>query len=382
MANAVDTQIPGLKAEQDGPAIVGDGARIKVEPPSTAASPAAHSDDDIYEDAGDLDFSQASQGLYLGRIPKYLWETWSKLKDDQEIQLGTIRVEGDLDDVKRMSLLLTPTVDDHRNIPKEYNMHMTNRSSLNTYVFTEKDLNGYAARHKAGAQNNPTGGPFPSQAPKSRYQHRPGQISQQREATKRWQPYGKTIPKQTALVGQIQTEINCLPVENAEYKRTMDARARAAMGKSRRETKMVEREPQGRVYAPTGLRQSNPFEMGFTKQTKPNAGKAQQYKAARIPANELKDLIFECFREYTYWPIRALKERLDQPENYLRQVLDEVAQLVRNGPFANCWQLKPEYQLKFYDHVKEEAAPVQNSDEAGASAGDDDNVKMEDVLPT
>lgn len=95
----MDAQLSGLKVEQDGPL---DSARVKIEPPSTATSPTAHSDDDIYEDAGDLDFSQAVQGLYLSRIPKYLWESWSKLKDDQEIRLGTIRVEGDLDDVKRV----------------------------------------------------------------------------------------------------------------------------------------------------------------------------------------------------------------------------------------------------------------------------------------
>ncbi|KAI4183919.1 MAG: hypothetical protein L6R41_005097 [Letrouitia leprolyta] len=378
----MDAQLPGFKIEQDGSSAIGDSARIKVEPPSAAASPTAHSDDDIYEDAGDLDFSQAAQSLYLSRIPKYLWESWSKLEDDQEIHLGTIRFEGELDDIKRMSLLLTPNVDDHLSVPKEYNMHITNRNSLNTYVFTEKDLNGYAARDKPGNQSKASGGAFPSQAPRSRYQQRPGQNLQQRETTKRWQPYARTIPKQTALVGQIQTEVNCLPVENAEYKRTMDARTKAAMTKTRRETKMVEREPQGRVYAPTGLRQSNPFETGFTKKAKPNAGKVQQYKAARIPANELKDMIFECFKEYSYWPIRALKQKLDQPENYLRQVLDEIAQLVRNGTFANSWQLKPEYQESSYDHVKQEAAPVQTLEEAGMSAEDDDNVKMEDVLPT
>lgn len=93
-------------------------------------------------------------------------------------------------------------------------------------------------------------------------------------------------------------------------------------------------------------------------------------------------MIFECFKEYSYWPIRALKQKLDQPENYLRQVLDEIAQLVRNGTFANSWQLKPEYQESSYDHVKQEAAPVQTLEEAGMSAEDDDNVKMEDVLPT
>ncbi|KAL8842727.1 MAG: hypothetical protein Q9170_000383 [Blastenia crenularia] len=378
MSGLVGTQYPGFKVEQDAVTVSGDNARIKVEPPSPAASPAVQSDEDIYEDAGDLDFSQAVQGLYLSRIPKYLWEAWSKLDDDQEIHLGTIRVEGDLNDVKRMSLLLTSTANDHINVPKEYNMHMTNRSSLNTYVFTEKDLNGYAARDNPGTQSKASGGAYPSQAPKSRYQRRPGQ---QRDSTRRWQPYSKTIPKQTALVGQIQTEVNCLPVENADYRRTMDARTRAAMTKTRRETKMVDREPQGRVYAPTGLRQSNPFEMGFTKQTKPNAGKASQYKAARIPANELKDLIFECFKDYTYWPMKALKDRLDQPETYLRQVLDEIAQLVRNGTYANSWQLKPEYQESSYDHVKEEVAPVRNLEEGGAS-GDDDNVKMEDVFPT
>ncbi|KAL9600881.1 MAG: hypothetical protein Q9219_002923 [cf. Caloplaca sp. 3 TL-2023] len=375
--------------EQDEALVVGDGATVKYEPTSTAASPAVQSDDDIYEDAGDLDFSHATQGLYLSRIPKYLWESWSKLKDEQEIELGTVRIEGDMDDVKRvrllywMSLLLTPTVNDHNNIPKEYNMHLTNRSSLNTYVFTEKDLNGYAARDQVLARSRENGGIASAQNPKVRYQHKSGPNPQQRDSSRRWQPYAKTIPKQTALFGQIETEINCLPVENAEYKRTMDIRTRAAMNKIRRETKMVEREPHGRVYAPTGLRHSNPFEMGFTKkQAKPSAGKTQQYKAARIPANELKDLIFECFKDYTYWPIRALKEKLDQPENYLRQVLDEIAQLVRNGTFANSWQLKPEYQESSYAHVKEEVAPVQNPESAGASADDDENIKMEDILPT
>lgn len=96
------TQTSDLKVEQDGPTTLGEGARIKVEPPSAAASPAEPSDEDIYEDAGDLDFSRAVQGLYLGRIPKYLWESWSNIGDDEEIELGTIRVEGSLADIKRV----------------------------------------------------------------------------------------------------------------------------------------------------------------------------------------------------------------------------------------------------------------------------------------
>lgn len=59
-------------------------------------------DDDIYEDAGDLDFSSAAHGLFLTRIPKYIWENWSQLDEDEEIRLGTVRVEGSSDKAHRV----------------------------------------------------------------------------------------------------------------------------------------------------------------------------------------------------------------------------------------------------------------------------------------
>lgn len=39
-------------------------------------------------------------------------------------------------------------------------------------------------------------------------------------------------------MGQVQTEINCLPVENAEYQRTMEQRTKQAI-KPKRETKLL-----------------------------------------------------------------------------------------------------------------------------------------------
>jgi transcription initiation factor TFIIF subunit beta len=68
-------------------------ALIKVDPDAKGASPGVFADDDIYEDAGDLEFNTnpAWQSLYLARVPKGVWEAWSKLDDDAEIPLGTIR---------------------------------------------------------------------------------------------------------------------------------------------------------------------------------------------------------------------------------------------------------------------------------------------------
>lgn len=48
-----------------------------------------------------------------------------------------------------MSLLLTPEATKGKNIPMEYNMHITNQDSLNTFLFSEKDLPGF----KTFAQN-------------------------------------------------------------------------------------------------------------------------------------------------------------------------------------------------------------------------------------
>lgn len=97
--------------------------------------------------------------------------------------------------------------------------------------------------------------------------------------------------------------------------------------------------------------------------TKPLKAKTQENKTTRMPQNELLDLIYQCFREYRYWPFKTLKARLRQPEAYLKQTLEMVAHLVKSGDFAMTWELKPEamessYANAFgYGDAKEELAP-------------------------
>ena len=89
--NATDQ--PPIKAEPDRMSSGIAEPQIKVDPDSIGASPMAMSEDDIYEDAGDLDFSHYDQNVYLMRLPKYLWENWANIGDDEQIKLGTLRVE-------------------------------------------------------------------------------------------------------------------------------------------------------------------------------------------------------------------------------------------------------------------------------------------------
>jgi TFIIF, beta subunit N-terminus len=99
MAAPNGTSIPTLKLESaPSPQIKDEGAD---------ASPSPYmEEDDVYEDAGDLDFSHSQQQFWLSRIPKSLWELWASMPEDGEIEVGTIRVEGDSSDPKRVRFML------------------------------------------------------------------------------------------------------------------------------------------------------------------------------------------------------------------------------------------------------------------------------------
>ena len=68
---------------------------IKPDPDAIGGSPAAFTeeDEDIYEDAGDLEFNTDpdSQKLYLARVPTFVWEAFSRFDDNDEIRIGTVR---------------------------------------------------------------------------------------------------------------------------------------------------------------------------------------------------------------------------------------------------------------------------------------------------
>ena len=98
------------------------------------------------------------------------------------------------------------------------------------------------------------------------------------------------------------------------------------------------------------------------------------FKAARIPKDQLLDLLFDCFRQFQFWPMRALRQKTQQPDSYLRQVLEEIAVLNKTGPFTNTYSLSDAYKDKGGE-AKDAIADVEDDGD------DDEGEEMEDVLP-
>jgi len=76
---------------------------------------------------------------------------------------------------------------------------------------------------------------------------------------------------------------------------------------------------------------------------------------ARIPRNQLLDQLFSHFRDTPHWGLRPLRDKTQQPEVYLKEVLSEIAFLHRSGEHNGMWELKDNFKdenvrdLRFYN---------------------------------
>jgi hypothetical protein len=71
--------------------------------------------------------------------------------------------------------------------------------------------------------------------------------------------------------------------------------------------------------------------------------KDKNLKKTRRDKNELKNEIFDLFSEKKYWTNKELVAKLDQPENYLKEVLGEICDYIKSGPKKGCYELKKQY---------------------------------------
>ncbi|KAB5581104.1 putative transcription initiation factor [Coniochaeta sp. 2T2.1] len=353
---------------------------VKIKPdPEAIGSPLL--DDDEFEDAGDLEFYDKTMpgdplgAMWLARVPHSLWKTWSELDDDAEIHIGTIRQWNEVDAQGRHKLrMLLKSIPQHQNVPKEYDLEVNKEDARNTFIFSEQDLPGYAAKNKAKADAIKAG--IPAYLMKSKNEKENTATSWERRK-KGGVPPRKSIPKKTAIAGKVRHLVTGIPVENIETE-MITRREREEAMKPKAETDIVE----ALAIDPRRVLQAGTEDVtNFIKTGEAPKPKRTDNKTTRMPENELVDALHACFRQYNFWSMKALRSHLRQPEAYLREVLDKLAVLMRTGDFANHYQLKPEFKELL---AREQPESVPAGDTAapapvGEDDEDDEDIKMEDV---
>ncbi|TFK83735.1 transcription initiation factor IIF, beta subunit [Polyporus arcularius HHB13444] len=271
--------------------------------------------------------------VWLVKIPRHLMEQWSAI-DEEGIQLATIRVYPNAESATgkkpRIMLVLPPHPDDPTGTGETFEMDMVNDDVENQIVVAERETT-------------------------------PGSGSRART---------------TILTGRIKHECNLRPLLTAGYMQRVRARSKAA-NQPRRQARLIdETVARGNLNRLTsGAAQQAPFQL--TK-GKPKPAKGQFERMARIPRNQLLDELFRLFHEERErWSIKALRERTQQPEAYLKEVLSDVAFLHRSGEFNGTWELMANFKEK---GVKAEdvASGVKTEDIKMEGEEDDDDEDEDD----
>lgn len=180
---------------------------IKAEADESSAIATPASEDDLYEDAGDLEFydkndgSAAFEKLWLARVPKYVWEAWMKMTErmgpDDEIQIGTVRrwmeARPDGTNEDKLRMLLHSNQPEHQVLPREYDLEITDRDVKNHFVFSEQDIEGYKAKNKARNEAAAIG--IPAHVLRAREAAKDSAVQKPYDRRSRYQPYfRKAIP--------------------------------------------------------------------------------------------------------------------------------------------------------------------------------------------
>ena len=174
----------------------------------------------------------------------------------------------------------------------------------------------------------------------------------------------------TILAGKVKHECNLRPVFTEKYRKRVRARHREVNTRSR-QIKMIEEVTSGRGSVnmlSSGVANTSAFSdlvvrifarlfgifrlIGCVPQkTKQKPAKGQFERMARIPKNQLLDLLFKLFAERETWPIKLLREKTQQPEAFLKETLSDIAFLHRSGEHNGTWELKENFKEGVRDHV-------------------------------
>ncbi|KAI0635727.1 transcription initiation factor IIF, beta subunit-domain-containing protein [Trametes polyzona] len=312
-----------------------------MQPAPDASESGAESD--YCEEEEDLMQVEPGDGkLLIVKIPKHLMERWSAI-EEEGVHLATIRVypgsssssgSSARGPVKpRVILSLPPEADDDRLGADEYEMEMMPTSAatpFNEYVVAEYDS------HSTPSPASPLKG-----------------SGKKKSSTRR---------KRTALAGMVTHHCSLRAVLSERLRQRVKARTVAA-GTPKRQI----------IYLGGGVR---PLPATAPSNAKPflipagcKTSKGAADKMTRLPRPDLLDVLFRLFAERPRWTFRQLRERTQQPEAYLKDVLPEIASVHRSGAFHGTWELSANFRRGAGDGNREGDGDGDGAEQRQGDAG-------------
>ena len=237
---------------------------------------------------------------------------------------------------------------------KEYNLFETpvtekrSKRTGGTFVFSEQDVPGYKPRKFNFDDVDEEG--KPSQAMSRLFaNYKKNQNQKKRKAEKEnepedTQPPPRKIPKITAIQGVIDREFDFKPVKNANYV-AIEAMQAGSMLHQKKKHEAVLIKSLDDVLRMEGIaEQQQATRDAVKRKTAAEKQARKDNQTLRMDKQVLQTTLHHLFAKYHIWPMKELKKQTNQPEAYLRSVLEEMAFQHARGDWSGKWEMQKDYR--------------------------------------
>lgn len=332
----------------------------------------------------DMNLTRGNQKVWFVKVPRYLAEKWTNPDNLNGQQLGQVKIRQTNSGAGKRKLQVKLVLNDTEapeNIPHEYDLSILNTQVHNSYVFSEENLKRF--KQEVTEIGEMPDQPELPELDKDEPVRRPNQFFRVQkngpDGEKKYIPFVKTIPKKTSLMGKIVHDCQMVPLKSdSRYAQMLAKRQNMPLTKERPKVTFLNEIP-GVVQSQAGPSITGRSTSLFLKSTNPAKNKADG-RAIRMPKKDLLDLLFRLFEEYEYWSMKGLKERTRQPETYLKESLELIANLIKKGPYTSKYNLKPEYKRLRDAERAARLGEAAGDDNDNDNKDDDDDVEMEDII--
>lgn len=243
----------------------------------------------------ELDLSNASRGVWLVKVPKYVANKWQRAPGN--IEVGKLKISKSPGQRAQVQLSLSEAViclkeEDEQNVPKEHHLDVSNvtRQALGVFAHTPSTTDTL----------------IPD-------------------------------PEKLYMEGRIVQKLECRPIaDRAYYKLKSESIRKASI--PQRKVKQIKT-----IVTSFKPVSNHPSNIAYLK------AKAAEGKKTRDDKDAVLNMLFAAFEKHQYYNIKYLHSLTKQPMTYLKEVLQEICNYNSKNPHKGTWELKPEYR-----HYKQE----------------------------
>ncbi|KAK8945655.1 hypothetical protein KSP40_PGU006009 [Platanthera guangdongensis] len=164
--------------------------------------------------------------------------------------------------------------------------------------------------------------------------------------------FSETNPGKCALEGKVENKFDMEPhSENfGEYGKLCRERTSKAMIKTR-QIQIIDKDHGVLMRPMPGMVGLVPSGSKDKKRVAPVKG--SEVKRTRRDRRELENIIFKLFERQPNWALKQLVLETDQPEQFLKEILNDLCVYNKRGPNQGTHELKPEYKKSAEDEMQQ-----------------------------